>query len=135
MRRALVAVAAVLCLAPAAPAEAKEGVRAHLESRLPANAKPGATIRIVWSLYYLENGTKRPFGASQLFVRLRGKTGRFVKEYGEGRAGRYKARIKVPSGGIRSIRFGLEGMRIYPGGRTEPAPVYFPLDNDPFAKR
>ena len=27
------------------------------------------------------------------------------------------------------------GYRTYPGGEMEPAPVYFPLDNDPFESR
>src|SRR4051812_49142280 len=105
MRRALFA--AVVALSVAAPAQAKENVKAHLESRLPAGAKAGTTIRVTWTLYYLENGQRRPFGASELFVRLRGKaSGRFVKAYGEGRNGRYTARVKVPKGGIAGIRFG-----------------------------
>jgi hypothetical protein len=133
MRRVLLVLAAALCVsAPAA--HAKGDVQAHLQSRLPAGAKAGTSVRVVWKLYSVENGERRPFGAGGLFVQVRGK--RWARKvYGEGRSGRYAARITVPAGGVKAIRFGLDGMRIYPDGREEHAPLYFPLDNDPFAKR
>ena len=127
MKRAALLVAAVCVLAAAPSAHAKEDVRAHLVSTLPTDARAGETIRVVWRLYSVEDGRRRPFGAGDLFVKLRGAP----KAYGEGRNGRYTARVKVPRGGITRIRFGLDGIRII-GDRTEPAPVYFPLDNDPF---
>jgi hypothetical protein len=126
MKRAALLVA--LCvLAAAPPAVAKEDVHAHLVSKLPRDARAGQTIRVVWRLYSIEDGRRRPFGASELFVKLRGAP----KVYGEGRNGRYTARVKVPRRGIKGIRFGLDGIRII-GDRTEAAPMYFPLDNDPF---
>ena len=134
MKRALL-VAAVLGLTAAAapPAHAKEGVTAHLENRLSLKAKPGTTVRVTWSLYVLEHGEKRPFGASGLFVRARGKGGTFAKAYDEGGTNnRYTARLKVPRGGLASIRFGLDGTRTMANGDSEYAPAYFPLDNDPF---
>jgi hypothetical protein len=126
----------VLCLAVAAPAKvhAKAGARAHLESHLRKRAKPGTTIRVVWTLYVIEHGERRPFDAGDLFVRLRGRSG-FARAYGDGQNGRYAARLKVPRGGMTGIRFGLEGVRMYPDGRTERGDHYFPLDNDPFVKR
>ena len=75
---------------------------------------------------------RRPFGAGGLFVRLRGEAGGFSRALGRGSDGRYTARVKVPRGGLASIRFGLDGVRIV-AGHESPAPVYFPLDNDPFA--
>ena len=128
-------VTALLCTLAAAPsATAKENVRARLESRLALDARAGTTITVKWRLYYIEDGRRRWFGASELFVRLRSATGaRGTKAYGEGRYGRYTARIKVPRGGMAGIRFGLDGMRLYPDGRAEPGAMYFPLDNDPFA--
>jgi len=131
VKRAIVL--ALLGLLVAAPAATAKGdVHARLESRLARNAKAGETIRVVWRLYYLQDGRERPFGAGDLFVRLRSAAGgRATKAYGNGTRGRFTARVKVPRGGIAGIRFGLEGIRII-GDRTEPAPVYFPLDNDPF---
>jgi hypothetical protein len=127
----LLAVVALVC-APAA--HAKEDVRARLESRLNLGAAAGTTITVSWRLYYIEDGRRRPFGARDVFVRLRSASGaRATKAIGDGRTGRYSARINVPRGGMGGIRFGLDGIRMYPDGRTEPAPMYFPLDNDPFS--
>ena len=112
-------------------ATAKEDVHAVLESSLALNARPGSTITVKWRLYSRADG--RPFGASEVFVRLRSRGGGAPKRaYGTGRNGRYTARVKVPRGGMGGIRFGLMGYRTYPGGETEAAPVYFSLDNDPF---
>jgi hypothetical protein len=133
--RSRIAPAVVLlsALIAAPPATAKEDVRARLENRLALDAPAGTTITVAWRLYYVEDGRRRPFGASELFVRLRSATGaRGTKAYGEGRNGRYTTRIKVPRGRMAGIRFGLDGIRMLPDGRTQPAPIYFPLDNDPF---
>jgi len=129
MRIALAVMAALLVLAPGA--SAKENVRAHLERTLPEAAKPGTTITVEWRLYTRDG---EAFDAGELFVRLQGR-GAATRKDGTGANGRYRARIKVPRGGIRGIRFGLMGYRMYPGGESEPAPVYFPLDNDPYERR
>ncbi|MDA0184478.1 hypothetical protein OJ997_29510 [Solirubrobacter phytolaccae] len=129
MRIVLVILVALLVAAPVA--SAKEDVRAHLESTLPKAAKAGTTITVKWRLYTADG---KPFGAGELFVRLRGQ-GAVTRADGTGRDGRYSARVKVPRGGIRGIRFGLMGYRTYPDGRSEVAPVYFPLDNDPYESR
>src|SRR4051812_2692868 len=104
-RAPLALAAAALCaLAAASPAVAKEGVRAHLESRVPRDARAGQTITITWTLYVIEHGERRPFDAGGLFVRLRSAAGaRPSREYGDGGDGRYRARIKVPRGGIGGI--------------------------------
>jgi len=134
VRTRIALTAALLCaLVAAPPAKAKEGVRAQLMSHLALDARAGTTITVTWRLYYMQDGRRRPFGASELFVRLRSATGaRATKAYGTGRYGRYTAHIKVPRGGMAGIRFGLDGMRMYPDGRQEPGAMYFPLDNDPF---
>lgn len=132
MRIVAAVIVGLLALAPAA--SAKENVRVRLENRIDLDARPGSTITVKWRLYVRDTG--RPFGAAELFVRLRSKgSGAATRAYGKGGNGRYSARIRVPRGGMGGIRFGLMGYRIYPGGETEPAPVYFPLDNDPFKSR
>ena len=129
MRVALVILAVLLVAAPAAGA--KEDVRAHIEGSLPKAARAGTTITVKWRLYTAD---REPFDAGELFVRLQGR-GAATRADGTGGHGRYSARVKVPRGGMRGIRFGLMGYRSYPDGRSEPAPVYFPVDNDPFQWR
>ncbi|MBE2317571.1 hypothetical protein DVA67_016430 [Solirubrobacter sp. CPCC 204708] len=129
MRVIAATILALLLFAPAATA--KEGVRARLESRLDLNARAGSEITVKWRLYIRDSG--RPFDAGELFVRLRSKgSGAPTRAYGKGDRGRYTARVRVPRGGLGGIRFGLMGYRSFPGGESEPAPVFFPLDNDPF---
>ena len=112
----------------------KENVRRRLESGQALDARAGTTITVKWRLYYIEDGRRRWFGSSELFVRLRSATGaRVTKAYGEGRYGRYTARINVPRGGMAGIRFGLDGKRMFPAGHTEHEAMYFALDNEPFA--
>ncbi|MDQ3644706.1 MAG: hypothetical protein M3356_04265 [Actinomycetota bacterium] len=84
-----------------------------------------------------ERGGRHPFTALGVFVRLLSASGgEPVQAVGiEGPLGRYVANVTVPEGGVDAIQIGLEGTRTYPGGRTEDADVYFPLDNDPLARR
>ena len=118
-----------------AAALGKEGVRARLDTPAALEAGPGETTTIAWTLSSVERGKRRPFSASGVFVRLLSASGgEPVKAVGtEGPLGRYAAEVTVPEGGIGRIRIGLEGMTIYPGGRTEDADVYFPVENDPLA--
>jgi hypothetical protein len=122
------AIAAALLAAPAA--SAKEGVTARLLEPLPAGAQPGRTVTVKWSL---TGNDGRPFGAGGLFVLVRGRGGgKPVKAYDETKGpGPHIAHAKVPSGGIAGVRFGLAGIRMFPGGRIEDAPVYFPLEDPP----
>jgi hypothetical protein len=140
MSRVLIAsIAGGLCAVVATPsALGKDGVRARVEAPVSLAAAPGSTLTIVWTLSSTEGGRRRPFGAAEVFVRLRSASGgKSTKAHGQGGIGRYVARVTVPRGGIGGIDFGLEGMRYLGGGpgrgRPEDADVYFPLDNDPFA--
>lgn len=126
MRRALLAVglgAAVLL--PAGPAPAKEGVRAKLDRPVNMQAAPGTRIRVAWTL----RTDGRPFGASGIFVVLTSATGarRTRALANQDRPGHFVARIRVPRGGIRRVRIGLEGWRTA-GGHTTRADAYFPVD-------
>jgi hypothetical protein len=136
MRRLVTAlVAGALCVLLAAPAAVgKENVRARIDSAVPLHAAPGKQIRIAWTLSFTERGSRHPFGASGVFVRLLSSSGgEPVKAPGHKRAtGGFVAEVTVPEGGIRRITIGLEGIRLI-GGRSENADVLFPVDNDPFA--
>ena len=129
---AVVAVAGVLLLA-AGPAHAKEGVTARLLTPLPVDAAPGERVTVVWALGGVdERGTRRPFNAIGVFVRLLSATGaRSTIGFATPDAhptGRYDAQVTVPEGGIGGVQVGL-------GGTSDgaAADTRFPLENDPFA--
>ena len=122
------AAVAVVALACAAPAAAKEGAQAHLLTPLPRDARPGSVISIRWTVDVPgANGTRAPFSAIGMFVRLRGTGGAVVTATAQQMEGPpYSVRIRVPRGGIRVIRFGLMGTSCRPSG-CGPSPMYFPL--------
>jgi hypothetical protein len=62
-----------------------------------------------------------------MFVTLIGANGSFVRATAPQQEGPpYSVRIRVPSGGIRRIRFGLMGTGCDPSG-CRPSPMFFPL--------
>jgi hypothetical protein len=99
--------AALLALAPAAGA--KEGVVARVLTPIPREAAPGSTVKVAWSLTFLHDGKRRPFGAGYVFARLVGPGGkRMPLAYGVGaKPGRYSARVRVPRGGARRLEIGI----------------------------
>jgi len=109
----------------AAPAAAKQGVRAKLDGPVHLGTAPGKTIRVAWRLVD-ENG--RPFGASGIYLRVSRCGHRPLRVPATERArGSYSARVKVPRGGIRKLLVGLTGWRII-GNRTERADAFFQFD-------
>jgi hypothetical protein len=144
----LVAVVAAT-LAGAAPALAKDGVRATLED--PAaltRAVQGEALTIAWTLNGApqmpvaggERVPAHPFGASGVYVSVGSAAGgtpavvaahppRGSRGYP---AGRYLADVTVPRGGIGSLAIGLEGQRIVTGHAPVRADHFFPIANDPF---
>jgi len=130
-RLALVSLgAAVIALASGLPASAKEGVKATLTTPIPLGAREGTQLTVGWKLFYLEHGHRKPFGAGDIFVRLRSKSGGKPSEaFGTpGRSGH--ATVVVPQGGIGDIQIGLMGWSSGPGG-THRAAMFFPITNDP----
>ena len=123
--------AAVLAAAVlATPALAKEDVRATLTAPVPFDAAPGDEITVAWTLTYEdEAGEAQPFGAQGVYVTLVSATG---AEHTTGHAGddgangRYEAVVTVPEGGIGGIQIALMGW-----SNAEPAPVAFPITNNP----
>jgi hypothetical protein len=112
---------AACMLAAAAPAPAKSGVVAHVLTPVPRDALPGTRIAVVWTLSSRDQqGRRRPFNAEGVFVRALGT--RSLVDYAGSQKplGRYRAVVRVPSGGIRELRFGLMGL-----SNGTPAPVFF----------
>jgi hypothetical protein len=118
----------VVALAVALPAAAKEGAQAHLLAPVPVHAVPGQVISIRWTVDVPgAKGTRVPFSAIGMFVRLLGTNGAFTNATAPQLEGPpYTVRIRVPRGGVRHIRFGLMGRSCGPSG-CSPSPAYFPL--------
>lgn len=110
----------------ALPASAKEGVRAKLEGSVRLGAAPGQTISVSWRLV---DARGNAFGASGIYLRISHCGGglRRVKARNLG-GGRFSARTRVPAGGIRRLRVGLEGWRIPVGGAARRADMIFEFD-------
>jgi hypothetical protein len=126
MKRVVVLAAAVAVLVVPV-ASAKEGVQAHLLAPLPAHPRAGALITVRWSVDVpAAQGTRRPFGAIGMFVRLVGRAGAATGATARQYEPPYHVRVRVPAGGIRSIRFGLMGTGCGPSG-CKPSPILFPL--------
>lgn len=116
-------VAAAAAALVAAPTFAKEGVVARVLTPIPRDALPGTKVAVVWTLSSRdESGRRHAFNAEGVFVRIGGV--RSLVDYAgiQRPLGRYRAVVRVPSGGIRSLRFGLMGWN-----GSLPAPGFFPI--------
>lgn len=99
-------------------------------TELPLQARPGALITVKWTVKERVNGKLVPLRANPMFVRLMGKAAAktaFAHQFGPP----YRARIRVPRGGIRKIKLGLMGYSTT-GTTTRAAPEFFPIVNSPF---
>jgi hypothetical protein len=86
---------------------------------------------VAWTLTYLdEDGKRHPFGAGDVFVRLRSASGAAAKEafdsQGAHPTGEYAATVVVPKGGVGKVEIGLRGWATGPS-RTRRADVLFPI--------
>jgi hypothetical protein len=114
-------------LATVAQTTAKEGVVAHLENPAVLRAAAGRAMSLVWTLRV----SKEPFSASGIYVRLRRPNGSAtIAEATELRRGRYRARLVIPRGGVRSIAIALRGW-VSDARGTRRADLVFPIENDP----
>jgi hypothetical protein len=105
-------VAALAALAVAVPsAVAKEDVVARVLTPISRDAASGSTVRVGWTLTFVHNGKRRPFGGGYVFARLVSPSGRRSPlVYGVGaRPGRYQARVVVPRGGVARLEIGIMG--------------------------
>jgi hypothetical protein len=110
----------------AAPAGAKDGVVARVLTPIPRAVEPGMRIPVTWTLTSVEAGKRRPFGGGYAFVRLVGRDGsRSPRVYGTNPApGRYRATVRVPSGGVTRVVIGIMGTACGQDG-CRPAPKHF----------
>jgi hypothetical protein len=112
--------AAAVALIVAAPATAKDGVKATLTTKVPLRAAPGTQITVAWKL---ASKSGRPFGAGEIFVRLSSATHARAEITVLSCSGSCKAKVRVPKGGIADIQVGLRDS----GGGL----MMFPITNDP----
>jgi len=128
---ACIAVAAAAICVLAATASAKEGFRATLTSAIPADARPGTTIKVTWTV---KNAVGDGFSTSAMFVRLRGPAGGKATEGFASIAshpdGAYTARVTVPQGGISAVEIGVAGTKTDASGSTR-SDYLFPVSNPP----
>ena len=133
----LVLLVATAALAAAPFALAKDGVKATLTTAVPRHAQPGARITVSWRLGYVEKGRWRPFGASEIFVRLLSASGSDAKTSfatpGPATTGEWTATVAVPEGGIGDLQVGLRGYSSGEGG-SHTSDMIFPITNDPFPR-
>jgi hypothetical protein len=119
------ALAVAVLIVPAA--SAKQGAQARLLAPLPAHPFAGSLISVRWSVDVPgTHGARVPFGAIGMFVRLLGRDGALTNATAQQYEPPYHVLIRVPAGGIRSIRFGLMGTGCGPSG-CKPSPIFFPL--------
>jgi hypothetical protein len=106
------------------PPIARGWVKATLIGPVDLAARPGTKIRIAWRFGHR-------FGGGGIFVRLVSASGAPAEvATAHGTPGRYAAVVRVPQGGIGAIQIGIEGTTSGANG-THPAPVLFPITNDP----
>jgi len=123
MRYVALLLVALACVAQAA---AKEGVVAHLENPGVLRAAAGTKVLLLWTL---RDAERHPFGASGIYVRLHGRTTTSALAT-ELSPGRFRARVAIPAGGVRSIVIALKAWR-YDAQGTHRGDARFPIDNDP----
>jgi hypothetical protein len=127
MRRLLLLLALAIAALAAPAASGKEGAQARLLAPLPLHPIPGSLITVRWSVDVPgADATRVPFGASGMFVRLVGRATASTSATAAQYQPPYRVRIRVPAGGIRAVRFGLEGTSCGPSG-SKASPIYFPL--------
>ena len=134
-RGRLLAIALLAAAVLAAPALAKEDVRATLTEPVPLDAAPGQEIRVAWRLESIDDeGRRHPFGASGVIVQLESaSSGKPTVGFATGDGGRtrdFEATVVVPEGGISGIAIGLGGTVSDPTG-TRASYIYFPVTNSP----
>jgi hypothetical protein len=126
----VVLVTAATALVAALPAVGKGRVAATLLTKIPLDAPAGTRLEVAWRLTYFDNGSRRAFGAGDVFIRLRSAAGRSTADEFANGDGVYRATLVVPKGGIEDVQIGLQGWTNGPDGTRE-SDLLFPITNDP----
>ena len=101
--------ALVLALAPAVLAK-EPGITAQLQTAIPADAEPGATIDLAFTLTALGDPTQAAYNANPMSIRVVDRHGAFVDVLAVRDApGHYVGTITVPQAGIDGIYAALPG--------------------------
>lgn len=132
---AVIALVGIIALA-AAPALAKEGAEAKLDTAIPRDAEPGSTIDVGWSVFStFEDGRQEPIYGSPVYIRLVAPDGQASTEVAgtekPSGSGHYMASIEVPAGGIGEVIVGMVGEACTAAGVCERSDIIFPLTDDP----
>jgi hypothetical protein len=125
---------AALASLSAAPALAKEGAEARLDTAIPRDAEPGSTLEVGWSVFFLADGVEQPIFGSPVYVRLVSPDGSASSDVAGVEtppgSGHYEASIVVPEGGIGEVIVAMVGEACHADGRCERADYVFPLTDD-----
>jgi hypothetical protein len=129
---ALTLLLAAWFLVSTATALAKGDAIATLDASLPSDPEPGSEIMVGWTVETLlgdGTGTRAPFNAEGMFIRLSPATGEPVEAIGrQDTLGHYVATVRVPTGGIAEVAIGLRGESCS-GGTCQRSDMIFAIDD------
>ena len=105
------AAGAILSLALVPAVFAKEGVEVTLAAPISADAQPGDTVTVFFSLTRITQAGTSPLRDSPVFIRLSGRSGATTEAAGveTKTPGPYEAQIVIPAGGAYRAVFGIHG--------------------------
>jgi hypothetical protein len=105
----LVIAAALLAVAPAVLAK-EPGITAQLQTAIPPDAKPGATIDVAFTLTALGDPAQAAYNADPMSIRVVDRHGAYIDVLAVRDApGHYVGTITVPQAGIDGIYAALPG--------------------------
>jgi hypothetical protein len=124
------AAAAILSLALVPAAFAKEGVEVTLAAPISADAQPGDTVTVFFTLTRITEAGTSPLRGSPAFIRLIGRSG--APTEGEGvetkTPGTYRALVVIPAGGAYRAQFGIHGSSVDADGRASRSDIIWEYD-------
>jgi hypothetical protein len=124
------AAAALLVLASAAFALAKEGGIVTLSAPIPRDAEPGSTLTVEFTVTVPGEDGMTPLTGSPMVLKLSGPDGTTTEAMAaaHGTPGTYVASIEVPASGITTATFGLRGTATAADGTTSLQDIAFDVD-------
>jgi hypothetical protein len=109
---ASLAAVAILLLAAAAPALAKEGLEARLDAPIARDTPGGTELLVGMVVTVPDGGVDHPVEGTPVYLKLVGPDGSSSWQMGRQERtppGHYTMRIVVPEGGVASIEVGIHG--------------------------